>query len=149
MALTAPIGGSQGAKFGDIRGYTMGNQQIWNGALVVVRLVDGLAYPAVEDIGDELKQVVIGWALESKAPSSPPGIVRVRADGQYKLKFPGVDSTAIGKLALVFDDETVQLYDADHGATVVGRITAIATIGLEVFVDLRNSPSRLADGIYD
>ena len=70
-------------------------------------------------------------------------------DGQLLRRFPGVTTDAIGKLALIKDDETVHTYAANVGKVVCGRITSILTEGLEVFVDFSDRPSRVASNLYE
>jgi hypothetical protein len=143
--LTANIGSNLKAKFGNIRAYTVGSETIWGGGTVVLRS-DGLAYPGVEDDTDTYKQLVVGWALEKGIPGAT---IRVRSDGQLLRRFPGVTTAAIGKLALIKDDETVHTYAANVGKVVCGRITSILTEGLEVFVDFSDRPSRVASNLYE
>lgn len=143
--LTENIGSNLSAKFGNIRELKVGSQKIWRGATVVIRQTDGLAYPAAEDTTDTNKQIVVGWALEV---GEIGGTVRVRSDGALKRHFPGCTQADIGRLALVKDDETVHTYSADAGKIVSGRITSIATEGLEVYVDFTDKPHRIADSLY-
>ncbi len=143
--LSASIGSNLKAKFGNIRLFTVGSVKIWSGATVVLRLTDGLAYPATEDVPDTNKQLVVGWALEKGEPGAT---VRVRSDGALARQFPGVTTADIGRLALVKDDETVHTYSADAGKIVCGRITSIAVEGTEVFVDFTDRPLRVANSLY-
>ncbi len=145
--LTASVGSNLKAKFGNIRAFTVGNETIWAGATVVLRS-DGLAYPAAEDTTDTDKQLVVGWALE-KGVAGTGATIRVRSDGQLLRKFPGVTQAAIGRLALIKDDETVHTFAAGAGTVVCGRITSIYTEGLEVFVDFTDKPARIANSLYD
>src|SRR4051812_5485665 len=121
--LTDNLGTNLAAKFGNIRAYTVGaGVTIYRGATVVVRLTDGLAYPAVEDTTDTYKQLVVGWAQEVGTAGKT---IRVRSDGALARKFPGVTIADIGKLALIKDDETVHTYASNAGKVVCGRITSI------------------------
>jgi len=145
MALTANVGSNLQAKMGDIQAYTVGTgANIYRGALVAIRLTDGCAYQAVNDVNDEYKQLIVGYALEAKTS----GEVRVRRDVKLRLNFNGVISpTVVGRLACLYDDETVQLYDPTKCRVVVGRISEIT--GNQVYVDLRERPNRIATGLYD
>lgn len=146
--LSKNLGSNLAAKFGDIRQYLVGNVKIWRGATVVLRLLDGLAYPAQEDVSDSLKQLVVGFALEEGTPASG-ATVRVRRDAQLARDFPGVTQDAIGKLALVKDDQSVQTYGDAFGKTVCGRITSIQVEGLSVFVDFKDIPMRTVTNAYN
>jgi hypothetical protein len=147
MALTEGVGSNLKAKFGAIRTYTVGatSGAIYEGATVVLRQ-DGYAYPAAEDTADANKQLVVGWALESAAAGET---VRVRRDGTLSRLFPGVDQSAIGKLALVKDDETVHTYSVLIGKIIAGRIASIDVEGESVYVDFTDRPARIAASLND
>lgn len=145
MALTQTLGSNLAAKFGSIQSYSPVGAQIYGGATVVVRLTDGKIYPAVDDTADTHKQLVLGIALEDAAVGAS---VRVRQDGKFKRQLTGSPSNVIGRLACVYDDETVQLYDVAGCKVVVGRITEWPT-SIEVFVNLEDRPVRLAVTEHD
>ncbi len=146
MALSANIGSTFAAKFGTIQTYTAG-ASIYRGATVVIRQTDGLAYPAVEDIADTFKQLVVGYAQEAAETAAS---IRVRMDGKLRRVFSGGGEPAdyIGRLACVKDDESVQIYDAGTGKTVAGRITEKIS-ATAVYVDFTDRPIRLATSAND
>ena len=142
MALSANMGSNLSTKFGNIQAYTAGGT-IWRGSLVALNLTDGLAYAAEADADDSEKYLIIGWAMEAAVIT---GIIRVRTDGKLKCSWAGGDSGKLsGRLACVYDDETVQA--AANGLIAVGRITDISSTS--VYVDLEDRPVRLATGLYD
>ena len=114
MSLTADLGSTLTAKYGNIRSFTCG-AAIYRGATVALRLTDNMAYPAVEDTTDMYKQLIVGWALEKGVAGKS---IRVRSDGALVRQFPGVDSSSIGKLSLIKDDETVHTYSSNAGKVV-------------------------------
>jgi len=145
--LTQNLDSKLAAKFGTIQTYTVNatEVEIFRGATVVLRLTDGLAYPAVDDIEDTHKQVVVGIARENKKVGS----IRVEEVKRIKRDCPGCDQTYVGRIACVKDDQTVQLYGLSTCKVVVGRISEIAVEGVSVFVDLTCRLSRLVVGPYD
>jgi len=148
MALTANMGSNLAAKFGAIQTYTAG-AAIYRGALVVLRLAtaDDKVYAAANDTTDVLKQFVLGWAMEAAAADGDS--IRIRQDGKFKLQFPSMPASVIGRLACVLDDNSVQLWSA--GSTckaIVGRITQKPST-TEVFVNLSDRPARLATSLID
>ena len=150
MALSADIGSTQQAKFGNIQAYTIGTingSKIWRGALVAVRLEEGLIYPAIDDPSDTYKQQIVGFSMERGEEAGKK--LRVRQDGRYLLKFPGCDQTCVGKLALLKDDETVQTYLEGVTKVIVGRIVEMYIEGESVYVDMTDRPRRLAESLYD
>jgi len=156
MALSANLGSLLAVKEGDIQAFTLGTGvatagSIWRGGLVAIRLTDGKAYPAVDNIADTYKQFVVGYSLEHPITIGDkiPTIVRVRTNGHFRLKIAGVITAAdVGKLACLKDDETVQLYDLAKTKVVVGRIREVIDTTY-VYVDLDIHHSRLATGTYD
>jgi hypothetical protein len=146
MVLSANGGSNQAAKFGTIQTYIAG-APIFRYALVVVRLGDSKVYPAVEDITDAYKQVVIGFATEQVTAANLA--IRVRREGHYLLTLAGSPAQAIGRLACIKDDNTVQLWaDDGHSYQVVGRITEKPD-AVSVYVDLLDRPQRLATSAYE
>lgn len=147
MPLTGNMGSNLAAKFGYIQTYTAG-EAIFRGALVVLRLItaDDKVYAAVDDPLDVLGQLVLGFAMEAAAAANAS--IRVRQDGKFRLGFPSIPTSVIGRLACIKSDNEVQLWSA--GSTckvVVGRITEKS---LEhVFVDLGDRPARLATKLTD
>jgi len=142
MALTANMGTNLAAKFGNIQTYTAG-AAIYRGATVALKLTDGKVYPAEADSDDSEKYLVVGFAMEAAAVDGDE--IRVRQDGKLKRGLQGV--AVAGKLACVYDDETVQVYDSTH-KIIVGRINElIGSTG--VYVDLEDRPARLASSEYD
>lgn len=137
------MGSGFAVKYGYIQTYTAG-AQIYRGATIAIRLGDGLAYPAVDDAADTYKQVVVGFAMEDAAASAE---VRVRSDGKLKRAIIGSPAVTVGRLACVYDDESVQLYSSGHDI-IVGRITE-DTGGGEVYIDLLDRPARKATSAYD
>lgn len=147
MALTANVGSSLAAKFGNIQSYTAGGV-IWRGAIVVLRLAtaDDKVYAAVDDPTDTYKQLVVGFAQEAAVAE---GSIRVRQDGKLKLKFAAaMPDSVIGRLACIKDDENVQLYGESTCKVAIGRITERAT-STEVYVNLVDRPTRLATSLLD
>lgn len=147
MALTANMGSNLAAKFGAIQTYTAGGI-IYSGGLVVLRLAtaDDKVYAAADDPTDALKQLVLGFAMEAAVAN---GAVRVRQDGKFRLNFPSMPASVIGRLACIKDDDNVQLWSA--GSTckvVVGRITEKPST-TRVFVNLADRPARLATSLTD
>ncbi len=143
-ALTANMGSLLQAKFGNIQAYTAGGT-IWRGGLVVLNLVDGLAYAATDtvDDGDTTRLLVIGFAQEAAVSGD---IIRVRQDGKLERVWQGgATGKKPGRIACVYDDATVQA--ASAGKIVVGRITEVSST--KVFVDLEDRPVRIATGSYD
>ena len=146
MALSANMGSNLQAKFGYIQTYVAGGV-IWRGGLVVLRLAtaDDKVYAAVDDPLDVRKQLVLGFAMEAAVADAA---VRIRQDGKFRLKFPSIPASVIGRLACIKDDESVQLWSA--GSTcpvVVGRITEKSST--HVFVDLADRPARIAETLTD
>ena len=145
--LTANMGSNLAAKFGYIQTYTAGGE-IWRGGLVVLRLADTTddkVYAAEDDADDSLKQLVLGFAMEAAVADAS---IRVRQDGKYRLAFPSIPASVIGRLACIKDDNNVQLWNA--GSTckvVVGRVTEKSST--HVFVDLSDRPARLATSLAD
>lgn len=147
MALSANMGSNLQAKFGYIQTYTAGGI-IWRGGLVVLRLAtaDDKVYAAVDDPLDVHKQLVLGFAMEAAIVDAA---IRVRQDGKFRLKFPSIPASVIGRLACIATPaagvtvDWVQLWSA--GSTckvVVGRITEKSSS--HVFVDLGDRPARVA-----
>jgi hypothetical protein len=144
MALTANVGSSLEMKFGTIQAYELGvDAIIYRGALVVVRQTTGLAHAAIRDTADAYKQVFVGVALEAKTYVAAGDLVRVRLDGKLKCKWQG-GTAYVGRLACLFDDETVQPYSTEESNVIVGRITEVLSSGTEVYVDLLDRPGRVA-----
>ncbi len=150
MALTANKGSQLQAKFGNIQAYLTGaletlSKPIYRGALVALKQTDGKLYPAEVDADDSEKYRIVGFAME--AASADASTVRVRQDGKLVCKVQGTALQSwIGKLAAVYDDETIQL--ASVGLIVVGRITELASAS-SVYVDLTDRPLRIAAGDND
>lgn len=147
MALSQNMGSNLAAKFGYIQTYTAG-AVIYRGAIVVLRLAtaDDKVYAAVDDPTDAYKQLVLGFAMEAAAADG--AAIRIRQDGKFRLQFPSIPESVIGRLACIKDDESVQLWTA--GSTckvVVGRITEKAAT--TVYVDLSDRPVRLATSLTD
>jgi len=147
MALTANAGSNLQAKFGYIQTYAAG-EAIYRGALVVLRLTTAgdKVYAAIDDPLDVRKQLVLGFSME--AAIADGAAIRIRQDGKFRLKFPSIPASVIGRLACVKSDEDVQLWSA--GSTckvVVGRITEKSST--HVFVDLSDRPARLATSLTD
>lgn len=149
--LSADIGSNLAMKIGSMQTLLMAtNQIIYRGGLVAVRLTDGLAYPAVDDVNDTYKQIIMGVAWEHKdSEDSTTMTVRARLEGKYLLKFPGCDQSCIGRLALLKDDETVQTYSSNQTKVVVGRIFEFGVEGESVYVNLLDRPSRIASSLYE
>jgi len=146
MALSANMGSNLQAKFGYIQTYVAGGV-IWRGGLVILRLTtaDDKVYAAVDDPADVYKQLVLGFAMEAAVADAA---IRIRQDGKFRMKFPSIPSSVIGRLACIKDDESVQLWSA--GSTckvVVGRITEKSST--HVFVNLADRPARLATSLTD
>ncbi len=143
-ALSANMGSLLRAKFGNIQAYVAGGT-IWRGSVVVLNLVDGLAYAATDtaDDADTTRLLVVGWAQEKAVVG---GDIRVRQDGKLERIWQGSSTgKKPGRLACVYDDATVQA--ASAGKIVVGRITEVGTT--KVYVDLEDCPVRVATGSYD
>ncbi len=143
-ALSKNMGSNLQAKFGNIQNYVAGGT-IWRGGLVVLNLVDGLAYAATDtaDDGDVTRLLVVGFAQEKAVITKD---VRVRQDGKLQMVWQGSSAgKKPGRLACVYDDTTAQA--ASAGKVVIGRITEISTT--KVFVDLVDRPIRIATGSYD
>jgi len=146
MALSANMGSNLQAKFGYIQTYVAGGV-IWRGGLIVLRLAtaDDKVYAAVDDPTDTLEQLVLGFAMEAAVVDAA---IRVRQDGKFRLTFPSIPASVIGRLACLKSDDSVQLWSA--GSTckvVVGRITEKSST--HVFVDLGDRPARLATSLTD
>ena len=152
MALAASKGTLINCKSGIIRTYYAATGEIfWAGSLVVISLTDGFVYVAVADTDDSEGFLSVGYALEDVDNSS--GIdgalsLRVRADGQYGLKFQGIATGKEGRLACIKDDETVQVYGAGTTKVVVGRIVSVRD-ATYVYVDLADKPLRIATSAND
>lgn len=145
MALSEAMGSLFNWKAGTIQTYTAGGT-VWYGGLVVVKIGDGLVYAAEDDTDDSEKQIVIGYALESKVSGEK---IRIRSDGKLKRIIVGTPAVVLGRLALIKDDETVQLYvDGTECTVVVGRIVESVS-STEVFVNLDDRPKRLATSVND
>lgn len=144
MALSANIGSTLAAKYGEMQAFTAGGT-IWRGSTVAIKQTTGLAHAAEDDPDDSEKQVVVGVAQEAAVVT---GTVRVRQDGKWKRKTATDFTGKGGSLACVKDDETVQLYGALTCQVVVGRITEIVST-TEAYIDFTDRPSRLASGAYD
>lgn len=152
MALTANMGSNLAAKFGYIQAYTAGGV-IWRGGLVVLRLAtaDDKVYAAVDDPDDNLQQLVLGFAMEAAVVDAA---IRVRQDGKFRLEFPSIPPSVIGRLACLATpaagktNDFVQLWGADTCKVVVGRITEKSG-SKHVFVDLGDRPARLATTLTD
>jgi len=143
-ALSKNMGSILQVKFGNIQNYVAGGT-IWRGSLVVLNLVDGLAYAATDtaDDGDVTRLLMVGFAQEKALVSED---IRVRQDGKLERTWQGSSAgKKPGRLACVYDDATVQA--ASAGKVVVGRITEVGTT--KVFVDLVDRPVRIATGSYD
>jgi len=146
MALSANMGSNLQAKFGYIQTYVAGGV-IWRGGLIVLRLAtaDDKVYAAADDPTDTLEQLVLGFAMEAAVVDAA---IRVRQDGKFRLTFPSIPASVIGRLACLKSDDSVQLWSA--GSTckvVVGRITEKSST--HVFVDLGDRPARLATSLTD
>ena len=147
MVLSANMGSNLQAKFGYIQTYVAGGA-IFRGAIVALRLTtaDDKVYAAVDDPLDVYKQLVVGFSMEAVAADS--AAIRIRQDGKFRLAFPSIPASVIGRLACLKSDDSVQLWNA--GSTckvVVGRITEKAST--HVFVDLSDRPARLATSLTD
>lgn len=143
-ALSKNMGSILQAKFGNIQNYTAGGT-IWRGGLVVLNLVDGLAYAATDtvDDADVTRLLVVGFAQNAALVGED---IRVRQDGKLERVWQGSSTgKKSGRLACVYDDATVQA--ASSGKVVVGRITEVGST--KVFVDLVDRPVRIATGSYD
>ncbi|KKM62951.1 hypothetical protein LCGC14_1516490 [marine sediment metagenome] len=143
-ALSKNMGSILQVKFGNIQNYVAGGT-IWRGSLVVLNLVDGLAYAATDtaDDGDVTRLLMVGFAQEKALVGED---IRVRQDGKLERTWQGSSAgKKPGRLACVYDDATVQA--ASAGKVVVGRITEVGTT--KVFVDLVDRPVRIATGSYD
>jgi hypothetical protein len=147
-ALTTNLSSTYESKYGTIQAYKVGaSTHIWRYATVVLH-DDGYAYQATEDVTDTLKQIVIGIAQEEIDNSlgiAGAKVVRVRREGRAKRFFAGsLAQTALGKLACIKDDQTVQLYTSGStGKIVMGRIAELIN-SQEVYVDIVDRPVRLA-----
>lgn len=148
MALEKNMGSNLAVKFGYIQTYIAGGE-IWRGGLVVLRLATAtdMVYAAEDDPDDSLKQLVLGFAMEAAVVEAA---IRVRQDGKYRLEFPSIPPSVIGRLAClatpaapIVSNDCVQLYGALTCKVVVGRITEKPS-STHVFVDLGDRPSRLA-----
>ncbi len=143
-AFSKNMGSNLQAKFGNIQNYVAGGT-IWRGGLVVLNLVDGLAYAATDtaDDGDVTRLLVVGFAMEKAVVGED---IRVRQDGKLERVWQGSSTgKKPGRLACVYDDATVQA--ASAGKVVVGRITEVGAT--KVYVDLVDRPVRIATGSYD
>lgn len=153
MALSDNIGVRARSKEGTIQRYSVaGGVKIYSGALLTVALAGataGYARPAAGTDGG-LEQIFIGIAQEGADATllaSGALYVRVRENLKwYCLKASPIQSD-VGKLACVYDDETVQLYDAANDNIVVGRITEIE--GNNVYVNTADRPARVAVSASD
>lgn len=152
-ALTRNLGSMHGAKYGTIQTYKVAaSQQIYRGAIVVIKQSDGYAYVPDEDTDDSEKQLVVGFAMEEKDNSSGSDgdlSVRVRRDGKMRCTFTGsAVQSDVGILACLVDDQTVQRYGSGTGKIVVGRITERINTS-NVYVDLTDRPKRIAASAND
>lgn len=151
-ALATNLGSIYGAKFGTIQTYKVAaGEHLWRFATMCVRS-NGYLYAAIEDISDTEKQLVVGLALEeidNRSGIDGAKECRVRREGRIRRQFAGsAIQVTIGKLALIKDDQTVQVYGANDGKIVMGRITEIFSVS-EVYVDLMMQPKRVAEAIND
>ena len=147
MVLTVNMGSNMAAKFGAIQTYTAGGV-IYRGGLVALRLqaADDKVYAAVDDPTDAYEQLILGFAMEAAVANAA---VRVRQDGKFRLDFPSMPASVLGRLACLKADDSVQLWSA--GSTckvVVGRITEKYST-TQVFVNLADRPARLATSLTD
>jgi hypothetical protein len=152
QALTQNLGAAYGAKFGTIQSYKVAAAvHIYRFAAVVLR-DDGFLYPAVEDISDTYKQLVVGLAqeeIDNTLGANGAKKCRVRREGRViRQCATTVVQSLIGKLACLKNDVTVQKYTDSSGQVVMGRITELYS-STEVFVDLVDRPKRIATDIND
>ncbi len=150
MVLTAAIGSLLDVKYGNVQSFVPGSGvTIYEGALVALRLTDGLLYSAEADDDDNLKQLVIGFARESKLTTDSKTIVRVRLDGKIKVGFSG-GTPICGQLGIILDDNTLQPFDDGGGKQniVAGRIREVISSQF-VYLNLEDRPVRVASSVYD
>ena len=144
-ALTQNKGSLLQVKFGNIQKYTVGTAAIiYKGAVVAIKLGDGLLYPIAHDADDSELFYVVGYAMEAGTAGED---VRVRSDGHIRLTYSG-GTPLVGLLAIALDDQTVQPYQSDVTNIIVGRIVEVIS-GQEVYVDIQNKPSRSASSAND
>ncbi|MDX1932000.1 MAG: hypothetical protein SFU56_05290 [Capsulimonadales bacterium] len=105
---------------------------IHKGALVAVNS-QGWAVPASDTAG----LIVVGVAAESRTNGTPAGATAILVDksGEYEYAFAGTASqTIVGKLALVTDDNTVNL--ATTNSIAAGYVTEVpATNRVRIRID--------------
>ena len=149
-ALTSELGSLLSVKYGNIQAFIPGTDvTIYEGALCVLRLTDGKLYPAEADNDDNLKQLVVGFALEGKVPTDEKTVVRIRADGKIRVNFTG-GTPVCGQLGIILDDNTLQPFDDTAGKKniVAGRIREIVDATL-VYLNLEDRQIRVATSVYD
>jgi hypothetical protein len=150
--LTANSGSNFTTRVGDIQAYNIGGTTFYRGAVCVIRLSSGTLYMADgTDTTDTLKQIIVGYAMEGYPITSlttQPTQLRVNKSGQILLKFNGIATGSEGKLACIYDNDTVQLYGVNTCKVIVGRIMDVPD-QTHVFVNLQDRPSRLATSLYD
>lgn len=152
MALTANSGTTLQGKFGNVQLLQVAaGVHIYRGAIVAT-IVSGTSEGYATPTADNAAHLVEGWAMEEADNES--GIdgaktVRVQTNGNLKINYPNCIQTAVGKLALVLDDETVQLYGTSTNKIVVGRISALAVVGSSVWVNFGMRPKRVSTSATD
>ena len=151
-ALAQNLGSTYGAKFGTVQTYKVGaGAHIYRFGTVALQN-DGYLYPAIEDISDANKQIVVGVAqeeMDNSSGASGAKNCRVRREGRIKRMYAGsATQTVVGKLACIQDDQTVQLYGVSTTQVVMGRITEIFTTS-SVYVDMIQQHQRLATDAND
>jgi uridine phosphorylase len=154
MALTENMGTKLNAKFGTIKAFAVApGQTIYRGASVAIAksgTYAGYAYPAADNV---LYGCIPGIAMEKKVGvglvnSGDEVYVRVRQDGSWSRLATNALQSWIGKLAVVLDDEEVQLYDAANAANLIhGRIIEVIS-SAEVRIDITDKPGAVATGLY-
>lgn len=144
MALNTNKGSQLQVKFGTLQTYVSG-EAFYRGAIIALRLDAGKVYAVAEDDSDTNKQLVVGYSREQAKAADED--IRIQREGRFLLGFTG-GTPVLGSLACVFDDNTVQAYDAAKGNIVVGRILQVLS-NTQVYVDVGDRPKRKAESIYD
>ena len=162
--LTENLGSKYCEKYGAIQTYQIGGScHIYAGATVVLNLYDGYVYPAL-DATDATrntvvhKDLVVGVAQEelNNSDNSKSGSarnIRVRRDSKVLRTIngswtPNGTDQPVGKLACVYDDQTVQLFSGVTPMIVCGRITEIIDNNT-VWVDYSDRPQRTTSNVLD
>jgi len=153
VALAANLGSTFKTQFGHIYQLPVkAAVHIYRFAMVTIRLGEGYAQPAADDTDDSTKQLFVGYAME-EIDNSDGGNgdlnVRVRMEGRFWAKKTAATQADVGKLAVVLDDQTVQLYQvAGRSNVVVGRIVKVYDTS-SVMIHMMDRPSRVSSGAND